>query len=121
MEPLFLKLEDEAKNLEQLPTRIVVTMASRVILYLATESTGVIQLIPAMKVPGVGEAQVKSQLTLTPLSTLLLSESALVTVCRSDYASCYSLCCNNCILTGNTTNHHKVWWHCTLTLTDILV
>ena len=55
---MFVKLDNEAKNLEKLPTGIVVTMASKGVPYLATESTGVIQLIPAMKVPGVGEGTI---------------------------------------------------------------
>jgi hypothetical protein len=66
VEPLFVKLDNEAKNLEKLPTGIVVTMASKAIPFLGTESTGVIQLIPSMKVPGVGESQVHLRLMLTP-------------------------------------------------------
>ena len=96
VEPLFLKLDNEAKNLEKLPTGIVVTMASKAIPYLATESAGVLQLIPAMKVPGVGEAQVQLQLTFThsqPFCSLKGQLVALLTVYTADLTMLHVAAC----------------------------
>lgn len=77
--PFYLQLDNEAKDLRELPAGVLVSMSGKTVDFSAVPDTAVIQVTPStgFKVPPVGNSQVYLCLVLT-----------------------FPVCCNECVLSA---------------------